>query len=99
FVGGPPDVEAVHRSPPGGLVLPGDLVGRATFLVGPGDDLVVDVGHVADEVHLDAGPGQVPADDVPHEGKAAVTDMGLPVHRRTAHIHRQPAGLTEVEFL
>ena len=53
-----------------------------------GDDLVLDVGDVADEGHLVTTPDQITADHVEGHGRAPMTDMWLALHRRPAHVDR-----------
>src|ERR1700719_3942213 len=59
-----PYAQAVHPPVPGAFVLSHDRLGGAALLVGPGDDLVVDVGDVDDVTDLVAQPFQVSAQDV-----------------------------------
>ncbi len=91
----PLDAQPGHGVPPHLLVLGCHLLGRPPFQRRPGDDLVVDVGDVRDEAHVQPRPGQVPPQHVPRHVEAAVTEVGLVVHRRPAHVHRHPARITE----
>ena len=71
----PLHVERVHELPPQGLVPGGHLLGRELLLGGSGDDLVLDVGNVRNEAHVNAAPLEVPAQRVPYDGDAAVTKV------------------------
>ena len=56
-----------------------DVAPQATFCIGALDDLVVDIGDVRNETYRQAGPGEVPAQDVVDQSGAAVTQMGRPI--------------------
>ncbi len=65
-----------HCLKPHGFALLSDITPRATFCIGALDDLVVDIGDVGNETYRQAGPGEVPAQDVIDQSGAAVTQMG-----------------------
>ncbi len=94
---GPFDAEAVHLLPPGGLEALRELGLGAARLVGPGDDLVLDVGDVRHERDVESPPPQVAADDVVDQRGAAVPDVGDVVDRGTTDVDRHPAGFAELE--
>ena len=73
------DAKLAHCFKPHGFALVSDIAPRATFCIGALDDLVVDIGDVRDKAYRQAGPGEVPAQDVIDQGGAAVTQMGWPV--------------------
>jgi hypothetical protein len=50
------------------------------------DDLVVDVGHVLDEPDVEPG-GEVTAQHVEDDGGAPVSDVGVTLDGRPAHVH------------
>ena len=80
--------EPVHRVEPRLLVLAGELrLARAAF-GGAGDDLVFDVGDVADVVDVEPGPLEVPADHVEDQRRAPVTDVGDVVDGGAADVDR-----------
>ena len=71
----------------------GDLLIADPFLIGPADDLVVDVGEVLDEFHLVAPPFQVPAQHVEHAQGPRVADMDVVVHRGAARVNARHSRL------
>ncbi len=81
--------EGVHRLPPPVLELPGHLGLGATLPGGAADDLVVDVGHVRDVVHVEPAENEVATQDVEDEREAAVPDMGDVVDGQAADVHRR----------
>ena len=94
-------VHGVHVGDEGLGVLGCDFGGAAPLFVGLVDDLVVDVGHVLHEDHVETAPRQVAADDVEADERAGVADMDVVVHRGTAHVHLHLAVLErhEVDLL
>ena len=84
--------EAVHRGEPCLLVHARQLrLARAAF-GDAGDDLVFDVGDVADVVDVEPGPFEVPADHVEDQGGAPMTDVGDVVDRWAADVDRHLSG-------
>jgi len=78
-------------------VLLGNLGGGAALLVCLVDDLVVHVGHILDEDHVELAPLEVAADHVEaHEG-ARVANVDVVVHRRPADVHLHLAVLERLE--
>ena len=53
------------------------------------DDLVVDVGEVLDELHLEAAIDQVAANDVHGDEQPRVADVGVILGRHATHVHPQ----------
>ncbi len=92
------DVEVVHRLDVDGLPVAGDLGLGRSLLVGPVDDVVVDVGDVGDVVHVDPRPLEIAADDVVGEGLAGVTQVGVVVDRGAAGVERDPAFVARLEW-
>ena len=92
---GPGVADAVHRLPPHRLALGGDVLPRAALVVGPVDDLVVDVGDVGDELHVEAAPAQVAHEHVVLQRRPPVADVGRPVHRRPAQVDAHLARLAQ----
>ena len=82
--------ECVHRRPPLGLVLFGDLFGPAVLLVRLVDDLVVDVGDVRDVVDGEPRVLEEAAEDVIDKRETAVADVGRSVHGRAADVMSPP---------
>ena len=72
-------------------------LGRAA-LGGAGDDLVLDVGDVADEAHVEPTPLEVATNRVVHDRRAAVPDVRDVVDGRAADVDRDLAGLTRDEL-
>src|SRR6185503_19683071 len=62
-----------------------------------GDDLVVDIGDVADHGDLQATELQPPAQDVEVQPGTQVADVRGALHRRTAQVDRGPASLQRDE--
>ena len=88
---GPQHVEPVELLPVDVLVGARELGLGGPALGGAGDDLVLDVGDVADVRHRVAPPAQVAADRVERDRGAAVTEVRHVVRRRAAHVHRHRA--------
>ena len=91
-------VEAVHEIEVDGFELRGELGLGDPLLRGAGDDLVLDVGHVAHEGDVEARPLEVATDDVEHDRGACVADVRLVVDRRPAHVERHLARLARDEL-
>src|SRR5450759_1348598 len=91
------DTEPVDLVPPGGFEALRELGLAGAGLVGPGDDLVLDVGDIGHQRHLQAPPPEVAANDVVDEPGAPVTDVGDVVHRWAADVDRDPPGFAELE--
>ena len=69
----------------------GEGVPVHALLGGLGEDLVVDVGDVADEVDLVAGDGEPAAEHVEVDRGAHVPDVRLRLHGQPAHVDAGPA--------
>src|SRR5690606_20045288 len=80
--------DGVHRLPPDLLVVLRDLGPRPALASRPIQDLVVDVGDVRHVRDVVSGPLQIPSKHVEHQGEASVTEVGRPVDRGPAHVHR-----------
>ena len=98
------DVGREHAKGGGDPVVdPGPVLGddeRLQRVVAGGvDDLVVDVGVVADVQDVVAGGGQVAAEDVEHDDVAQVADVGLAVDRDPAQVDADPARVAGDERL
>ncbi len=68
--------------------------GRASVAVlerGAGDDLVVDVGEVLDELHRVAAVLEVAADHIHPDEGASVADVGMELRRHAADVDPQHA--------
>ena len=90
------DVGRLHAEGGGDLVVdPGPVLGHdegpERVVAGGVDDLVVDVGVVADVEDVVAGGGQVAAEDVEHDHRAEVADVGLGVDGGAAEVDPDPA--------
>ena len=92
-------VQAMHLLDEGVGELRGHLLRRAALLVGAVDDLVVHVGEVLGEGDLVALVGEVAADDVEGQKRAAVAHVDLVVDGGPAHVHADLARLDGLEFL
>ncbi len=68
-------------------VLGGHFGGAASFLGSSIDDLVIHIGHVLHEGHLEAAPFQVAPDHVEGYEGARIADMDAIVYRWAAYIH------------
>ena len=86
-------VDAVHGPEPDLLALVGDLSPVTAFFLGSLDDLVLDVGDVRHEGHLETGPDEVAAQAVIDQGHSAVPHVRGCVHRRPAHVDRDLPGI------
>ena len=65
----------------------GELAPILAVLRGPLDDLVVDIGDVADERDLVALRPQIPLHQVEHRQHARMADVEVVVHGDAAHVH------------
>src|SRR5215218_5341793 len=65
-------VDPVHRLEPDPLAPLGDLLPGPLLGVGPVDDLVVDVGDVRDQAHVETRPAEVADEDIVFEGRPAM---------------------------
>ena len=72
--------------------------GTAPFFVGLVDNLVVHVGNVLYESHVEAAPLQVAAHHVKHDKGARVANMDIVVHGWPAHIHANLAQFLGLEI-
>ena len=91
------DADGLHGLPPHLFALLRDVGPVTTFIVGPLDDLVVNVGDIRDVVDLEPGPGEIPAQHIEHQRETTVTQMGRAVHRWSAHVHRNLPRFTGFE--
>ena len=89
------DVDPVHRLEPHCLALRGDVLPRPVLVVGALDDLVVDVGDVRHQPHIQACPLEVATKNVVAQRGAAVAEVGGTVHRRAAQVDADFARLTK----
>ena len=80
-ISGANNAELAHCLKPHGFALLSDVAPQATFCISALNDLVVDIGDVRNETYRQAGPGEVPAQDVIDQSGAAVTQVGWPVDR------------------
>jgi len=87
YISGAQDAQLAHGLKPHVFALGGDVIPRATFFIGAVDDLVVDVGDVADEGHLEAAPQQMAADGIEHHQHAGMPHMAEVVHSDAADVH------------
>lgn len=86
LVGGPGDVEQPVGTGQLGRHLVGEVVPRTSLVGCLGEDLVVDVGGVADEGHPVTGRTQPALEHVEVHTRADVTDVGLRLHGQPAQI-------------
>ncbi len=87
FDGGTQHPQPVHVLVKGGNVAIRDGAVITAFLVGPVDDLVVDVGIVADIGHLIPAKTQVAVDHVKDDPGPGMADVAEVVDRHAADIH------------
>ena len=78
-------------------ILSGNLGCTAALFVGLLDDLVIDVGDIGDEFHVEAAPGEVAADDIEADERTGIADMDVVVHGGTAHVHADLPVLERLE--
>ena len=90
-------VHGVHVVKEGLRIFCGNLSCASAFFVGLLDDLVINVGDVGDELHVEAAPGEVAADDVEADKRTGVADMDVVVHGGTAHVHADLPVLERLE--
>src|SRR5215210_8692756 len=88
---GHPYAEHLEPLVEGSGVAAHDLLPGDPLLVGPGDDLVLDVRDVLDERDVVTPAPQVPGDHVPEEGRPRVTYVDVVVDGGTADVEAQPA--------
>ena len=98
------DGRSLHAEPPVCLVERGvctvhDHVGRDSLDSGSIDDLVVDVGDVANVRHLVARPLEVPTDHIEDHCGPAMAEVWVRLDRRPAHVHSDLAGVTGLQLL
>ncbi len=79
--------QPAHILVKGGNVTVGDGAVIGPFLVGAVDDLVVDVGVVADKGHVIAGILQVAIDHIEDDAGPGMADVAVIVDRHAADIH------------
>ncbi len=94
---GPQDPEGVGGLPPRPFELVGDLGLGPALGGGPGDDLVVDVGHIRDVVHFQPAEDQVSPQDVEDEPSPAVADVGHLIDGEAARVKRNVPRVTKCE--
>src|SRR5215210_1218041 len=88
---GHPYAEHLEPLVEGSGVAAHDLLPGDPLLVGPGDDLVLDVRDVLDERDVVTPAPQVPGDHVPEQGRPRVTYVNVVVDGGTADVEAQPA--------
>jgi hypothetical protein len=93
FVARRQDAECCRILVHGSDKAPGQRIDGLAVLFGATDDLVVDVGDVADIGHLEAGTAQVAVDHVEHHQHARVPEMAKVVDGHAADVHPHLAGL------
>lgn len=71
---------------------------RPALFIGLVDDLVIHVGDVLHELHLEAAPRQIAANDIEGYERARVADMNVVVHRGPADIHAHFAQFDGIEI-
>ena len=90
---GPQDPQGVHVLVERGNVSLAHLRHRGVLLAGPFEDLVVDVGEVLNEGHLQAAPDQIAAQHIPVDVAAGMAQVAEVVDRHAAAIDaRLPRG-------
>ena len=97
-IGRPGHAEIAHRLEPHRFALLSDLLPRPVLTVGTVDDLVVDIGDVAGEAHVQAAPFEIAAQHVVHQGGPAMAEMRGPVHRGATQVDAHRAGLAQGEL-
>ena len=97
-IGGAGHIEALHCVEPHVFAFASDLLPRAVLAFGPVDDLVVDVGDVADQANLNACPLEITTQHVVHQCGAAVTEVRRPVDRGAAEIDAEMARLAHGQW-
>ena len=90
-------VHGVHVVKEGLRIFCGNLGCASAFFVGLLDDLVIDVGDVGDELHVEAAPRKIAADDIEADKRTSVADMDIVVHGGTAHVHADLPVLERLE--
>ena len=95
---GTTDIQAVHVLMEGGNVGFGNFRAGLALTVGPGNDLVVHVGKIADKGHVVAEMTQIPVQHVEHHRRACMTDMTEVVGRDAAGVHADLAGMARLEI-
>ena len=90
-------VHGVHIVKEGLRIFSGNLGCAAALFVGLLDDLVINVGDIGDELHVEAAPGEVAADDVEADERTGVADVDVVVHGGTAHVHADLPVLKRLE--
>ena len=79
-------------------VFGGHLRRTSTLFTCAFDDLVVDIGDILHERHVEAAPDEVAADHVEADERARVANVDAVVHGRAAHVHADFAGLLRLEL-
>ena len=92
------EVDRVHPLPPHRLAASGDVLPGPVLAQGTLDDLVLDVGDVRHEAHLEPRPLEVPAQDVVLERRPAVAEVRRTVHRGPAQVDADLPGLAQGEL-
>ena len=83
--------EATHGIEPHRFALVRDVLPRSVLTIGAIDDLVVNVGDVGNESHLDASPLEILTQNVIDERGTAMAEMRRAIHRGATQIHPQLA--------
>ena len=79
-------------------VLGGHFCSTSTLFTCAFDNLVVDVGDILHERHVEAAPNEIAADHVEADERARVADVDAVVHGRAADVHADLAGLLRLEL-
>ncbi len=91
--------ECIHVFIEGSNVAIGDGPIVGSFLVGSPNDLVVDVGKVADKGDIVTVITEVAVDDVEDDGGTCMTDMAVVVNSYAADVKPHLAGFQRDEWL
>ena len=80
------EADGIHCPPPDPLAFLGDLLPRSRLGAGPVDDLVLDIGDIRYQLHLETRPCQIATKNVVHQRGPPVSEMWRRIHRRTTEI-------------
>jgi hypothetical protein len=92
------DVDPIHRLKPHCLALRGDVLPRTILTLRAVDDVVVDVGDVRHELHVEARPFKEAPKDVVAQRRAAVAEMGWPINGRATQVDTDLARLAKSQL-
>lgn len=79
------------------LALGGNVVPRTALIVGAVDDLVVNVGDVRHQPHLETSIREVPAQNVVHQRGSAMAQVRRAVHGGATEINADHARISQCE--